>query len=169
MNSISIRSSIVYSSIILNLLLVIGSNTMKKKHTPTQECPFCDYPSDKILFQTENVVVFNDRTPKASVHYLICPKEHIISIKTLTQKDIPVLVEMKQVADQLIKEKFSGQEGIVLGFHSPPFYSVKHLHLHLLVPPFRPKFKKHSYTSHFGGIWFKDFSVVLNELYNSVV
>ncbi|KAM9944786.1 hypothetical protein ACTFIT_009514 [Dictyostelium discoideum] len=167
MNSISIRSAAVYSSLILNLLLIVGSNTMKKKPT-TQGCPFCDYPNDKIIFQTENVIVFNDRTPKATVHYLICPREHIVSIKTLTQKDIPVLVEMKQVADQLIAEKFPGQSGIVLGFHSPPFYSVKHLHLHLLVPPFTPKFKKHSYAPHFGGLWFKDVNTVINELYNSV-
>ncbi|KAN0050196.1 hypothetical protein ACTA71_003302 [Dictyostelium dimigraforme] len=163
----NLRSTVVYSSIILNLLLIVGSNTMKKKPTPP-ECPFCDYPADKIIFQTENVVVFNDRTPKASVHYLICPKEHIISIKTLSQKDIPVLVEMKQVADQLIAEKFQKQTGIVLGFHSPPFYSVKHLHLHLLVPPFTPKYKKHSYTSHFGGLWFKDVNSVINDLYNPV-
>ncbi|EGC30974.1 hypothetical protein DICPUDRAFT_40671, partial [Dictyostelium purpureum] len=164
LGKMSMIKAVVYSSFIFNFLLIIGSNSKKKQGSA---CPFCCYPTENIIFQNDNIKVFNDRTPKATVHYLVCPKIHIESIKTLEPSDLPVLIEMKNVANQIVAEKFPNQK-YRLGFHVPPFYSVKHLHLHLLVEPFY-KFKKSKYTPYFGGLWYKDIDTVINELHDKAV
>ena len=50
----------------------------------SEECIFCkiirgDFNTE-FVYETENTVVFKDINPKAPIHLLVCPKEHIPSL-----------------------------------------------------------------------------------------
>ncbi|EGG19559.1 hypothetical protein DFA_00137 [Cavenderia fasciculata] len=133
-------------------------------------CVFCQIIQEdkKAVYQDEELFIFSDRTPKASTHLLVIPKRHIKSVKTLTVDDLPILVKMKQVAIEYANREHYGKK-YHLGYHIPPFYSIPHLHMHLLVEPFTPARKRISYTPHLGGLWFKDVDTIINSLADQVV
>lgn len=84
----------------------------------------------EFVYETENTVVFNDINPKAPVHMLVCPKEHIPSLNELedknlmaellqTVKDVTKKVGLKAYKTQINTGKEAGQE-------------VFHLHIHVM-------------------------------------
>lgn len=114
--------------------------------------------------ESDTLYAFADRTGKADFHALIIPKVRIPSIYSLyptdnedsttltkTQQqqksrfdeyekyknDVDLLLDMKEMAKTILKENQPdafAQEDYVLCFHIPPFYSVDHLHLHVMAP-----------------------------------
>lgn len=68
------------------------------------------------------------------MHLLVCPKKHIKNFKFLKKEDLPMLRELAAEANSL-GEKYSQGSKFRVGFHKPPFYSIKHLHLHVCVEP----------------------------------
>ncbi|KAF2076493.1 hypothetical protein CYY_002233 [Polysphondylium violaceum] len=140
----SIQSTLFFSSILLMWIFKPTNNRIED----VKQCPFCQVPDEKII-------------------YSITPKHHIRNIKTLTVDDIPTLLEMERVANELIERDFKNQT-VRLGFHVPPFYSIDHLHLHFLVEPFKP-WKRIKYQPYLNSLWYKDFSRVLNDLQQQAV
>lgn len=102
------------------------------------DCIFCDlYATQKedILIETNLTFSFHDiKKGSAKEHLLVCSKECIKNVNYLTPSHLLLLKEMKEVAEKLV-EKLAPGSTYRLGFHRPPFYSVKHLHLHVLVEP----------------------------------
>lgn len=100
----------------------------------SEECIFCkiirgDFNTE-FVYETENTVVFKDINPKAPVHLLVCPKEHIPSLNELedknlmaellqTVKDVTKKIGLKSYRTQINTGKEAGQE-------------VFHLHIHIL-------------------------------------
>ncbi len=100
----------------------------------SEDCIFCkiirgDFGTE-FVHETENTVVFNDINPKAPVHMLVCPKEHIASLNELedpklmaellqTVKDVTKKVGLKAYKTQINTGKEAGQE-------------VFHLHIHVM-------------------------------------
>ncbi|CAH8839348.1 unnamed protein product [Trichobilharzia szidati] len=130
------------------------------------DCVFCSIASGKtdqpILSETDNVVIFNDRSPKARYHFQCVPKMHIRDPKKLTHKDIPLVREMVNCGQQLVTSQLHlNPEDFLFGFHWPPFNSVHHLHLHILGPKRFMKFNP-MFSSRFK--IFRDVERVLNEL-----
>ena len=87
----------------------------------SEDCIFC---------KIRNTVVFNDINPKAPIHMLVCPKQHITSLNELedknlmaellqTVKDVTKKVGLKSYKTQINTGKEAGQE-------------VFHLHIHIL-------------------------------------
>ncbi len=102
------------------------------------ECVFCNIAnkslSSEILFENDRVLVIRDILPKAPVHLLILPKEHIVSISHLKDEQAPLLGEMIVIARQM-GEKFGVSEtGYKLMFNvgRDGGQVIPHLHLHLL-------------------------------------
>ena len=101
-------------------------------------CIYCEIvngeKADKILYQNEHVVVFEDIHPQAPVHLLIVPKTHIRSINDLTAADSTTVSEMIMAAKQMAREHGVATSGYKL------FYNVErgggqlifHLHMHLI-------------------------------------
>lgn len=107
-----------------------------------------------ILTESTNLLMFQDNKPRAPLHGLIIPKYHIDSVLLLTKNDLPILHEMKNMANEIVNKYIISsstpsssitttqqQEEVVkrncnsrMVFHIPPFISVKHLHLHVLAP-----------------------------------
>jgi len=101
-------------------------------------CIFCQIiageTATEFIYQDEQVVVFKDINPKAPVHVLVMPKEHINSLNELgpehNQLAGTLLTTIVKVAQQLgIKESGyktiinTGREGGQL---------IDHLHIHVL-------------------------------------
>ncbi|KAJ3292722.1 hypothetical protein HDU79_001116 [Rhizoclosmatium sp. JEL0117] len=66
-------------------------------------CIFCgiaDNPKEQSrkVYEDERFVAFHDINPSAKVHLLIVPKEHIGSVMNLSYDHIPMLFEMKAMA-----------------------------------------------------------------------
>jgi len=91
----------------------------------------------RILDETEHAISFLDIHPKAPLHGLVIPKKLIGSVFDLTSDDLPLLYEMKAIAESVLRhyDLDAFRKGNYrLCFHIPPYNSVDHLHLHILAP-----------------------------------
>jgi diadenosine tetraphosphate (Ap4A) HIT family hydrolase len=90
------------------------------------------------LDESNTLYAFQDIYPVAPLHRLVIPKKRIKSVYSLTPNDLPMLYEMKEMAHNIIQTYTSVSvdepNTFRLVFHIPPFYSVDHLHLHVLAP-----------------------------------
>ena len=100
-----------------------------------KNCTFCKIISQEIptqfVHKDEDFFVFKDIYPKAPVHLLIVPREHIKSFLDLSDNHFSILTKMIKVIQALVKEqKLEGGYRIMIngGRHQ----EVEHLHLHLL-------------------------------------
>ncbi len=100
------------------------------------DCIFCkvinkEIPSD-ILHEDEDVIAFNDIDPKAPIHILIIPKEHISTFNDIT--DYNIIVKISKVIQKLVKDKNIDEQGyrVVVNCNQDGGQSVSHLHYHLL-------------------------------------
>ncbi|KAI5474954.1 hypothetical protein MNV49_002171 [Pseudohyphozyma bogoriensis] len=120
----------------------------------------------KILYEDDKYVCFWDRSPGSKVHLLAVPKVHVESVKTLTRDHLGLVRELAEVGTKVLEDECGVDPAHQrLGFHIPPyvlvpsssgrppvslnlahhnnpsfcsFYSIKHLHLHLLSLPLAP-------------------------------
>jgi len=100
-------------------------------------CIFCkiikgEIPSEKV-HDDDICIAFKDIHPKAPVHLLIVPKEHIEKVSDLVEGKHDHLVgHMVNVANKLAKKE--GVEGYKLQFNvgEKAGQEVMHIHLHLI-------------------------------------
>ncbi len=101
------------------------------------DCLFCkiingDIPSDKV-YEDDRVFVFRDINPKAKVHLLMVPREHVESLNELTPAHDALMTHMLRLLPQLAHE-----QGLETGFRTiintgkGGGQEVFHLHIHLL-------------------------------------
>jgi len=97
-------------------------------------CIFCkiakkEVPS-KIVYEDKKVIVFKDINPKARVHFLIVPKQHIGSIKSKGSEKIvkDLIITAKKIAKT---KKISGYK-LVFNVGKEGGQLIDHLHLHFL-------------------------------------
>ncbi len=102
------------------------------------ECIFCKIIEKKIpadiVFEDEKIIVFKDIKPKAPVHLLILPKEHIVSVNEVEEKDKDILGNLLLVAKEIAKEVGVNGLGYKLAINvgEGAGQEVPHLHIHLL-------------------------------------
>lgn len=100
-------------------------------------CLFCkiaagDIPSDRV-YQDDQVIVFKDIHPKAKVHLLAMPRQHIESLEELRPDHDALMAHMLRLLPRIARE-----QGLTAGFRtiintgSGGGQEVMHLHLHLL-------------------------------------
>ena len=106
--------------------------------TIMDNCLFCriiekSIPT-KIVYESENIVAFNDISPQAPIHILIIPKEHIDTINNIDNNHKELLGEMLLVAKKLAKDNNIADDGYRLIFNrnNNGGQAVYHIHLHLL-------------------------------------
>ncbi len=102
------------------------------------DCLFCKIRdgeiSGDIVFESDNVLAFNDVNPQAPVHVLIIPKKHISTINDLDDVDAAVMGELFNAAKDIAKQKGVSEEGyrLVTNCNAGAGQSVFHIHMHLL-------------------------------------
>jgi|SRR5580698_3101096 histidine triad (HIT) family protein len=100
-------------------------------------CLFCRIVAGEIpstpVYQDEQSYAFADISPKAPVHILIIPRQHIASMADAAEGERNLLGHLHWVAAQIARSK-----GLVNGYRvvvntgSDGGQTVDHLHLHLL-------------------------------------
>ena len=101
------------------------------------DCLFCrigakQIPS-KIVYEDPKLFAFEDISPQAPTHILICPRKHFESLTDAGAEDQAVLGKLQLVAAQLARErKLLEGYRTVLNNGGGAGQSVFHLHLHLL-------------------------------------
>ena len=101
------------------------------------DCLFCKIGENKIpskiVYQDDEIFAFEDISPQAPTHILICPRRHFASLNDAVASDQSVLGKLQLVAAQLARErKLLEGYRTVLNNGSGAGQSVFHLHLHLL-------------------------------------
>ncbi len=101
------------------------------------DCLFCgivagEIPAD-IVFEDEQVMVFRDLYPKADVHLLLIPREHIASLDDLDSSHDALIAHMVRLLPGL-----ASAQGLDNGYRtivntgSDGGQEIFHLHFHLL-------------------------------------
>lgn len=90
-----------------------------------ENCVFCKIAEKS----TEEVVVFPSIDPKASLHLIIIPKEHIENLEDLPDS---LLLKIRDEAMKIVKEKNLAEKGYRLVTNGGAAKQVAHLHFHLL-------------------------------------
>lgn len=86
------------------------------------------------MFENGDLIVIRDILPKAPIHLLVIPKNHIVSVHSLQEKDKALVGEMVMVAKEMAEKFGVGETGYKLIFNvgRDGGMVVPHLHLHLL-------------------------------------
>jgi histidine triad (HIT) family protein len=99
-------------------------------------CLFCkiinkEIPSS-LVYEDDKVLAFNDISPKAPVHILVIPKQHVTSVSEL--EDISVVSDLFAAMKKIAKDKGIEESGyrIVVNHGADAGQAVPHLHFHLL-------------------------------------
>ena len=102
------------------------------------DCLFCNMASGKIpvdkLHDDDLCFAIRDINPRAPTHLLIVPREHIPTVRDLTEDHGALLARMVTVGNKLAEE-----EGISARGYRPTFncgdeggQTIYHIHLHVL-------------------------------------
>lgn len=103
-----------------------------------ETCIFCKIATglipSELLFETKNVVAFNDISPTAPVHVLIVTKAHVTSVHDLGSGHAETWLEILEVAQAVASNTDVAESGYRLVTNSGPDsgQEVPHLHVHLV-------------------------------------
>ncbi|MDD3883743.1 MAG: histidine triad nucleotide-binding protein [Gallionella sp.] len=110
----------------------------------SENCIFCkiargEIPSRKV-YEDENVYAFHDINPVAPVHFMLIPKQHLVSLVEADESHAALLGKMLLLAPKLARE-----QGLENGFRTVinsgkgGGQEVFHLHIHIIgggiIPP----------------------------------
>jgi len=99
------------------------------------DCPFCQIAQGEmdteIVHEEDAVVAFEDLDPKAPVHVLVIPREHITAVTDVPPETLKQLMD----ATQTVAEKQGVAESgyaIRINNGEDAGQEVEHLHVHVL-------------------------------------
>lgn len=101
------------------------------------DCIFCkivagEIPADTV-YEDDRVVVFRDINPKAAVHLLVIPREHIASLDELDAGHDALMAHMLRLLPRLAAEQGLDQGyRTIINTGKGGGQEVFHLHIHLL-------------------------------------
>lgn len=86
-----------------------------------------------ILYEDDQCLAFRDIAPQAPVHFLVIPKQPLVSLAESTHQQRDLLGHLLVVAAAVAKQEgLSGGYRVVTNIGSDGGQSVPHLHLHVL-------------------------------------
>ena len=106
------------------------------KNKEVNECIFCrilkkEIPADTIA-ETKNFIVVKDIAPKAPIHYLIIPTNHIRQISDITTENSSIIAEMICFINDLAKRKNITDFRLLINNGKKAGQEIFHLHIHML-------------------------------------
>jgi len=102
------------------------------------DCLFCkirdgEIPAD-IVFESDDVLAFNDVNPRAPIHIIIIPKKHIPTINDVEDDDELIMGKLFSAAKSIAEQKAVSDDGyrLVVNCNEKAGQTVFHIHMHLL-------------------------------------
>ena len=101
-------------------------------------CLFCRIVQKEIpasvVYEDDDLVVFNDINPQAPLHVLVVPKRHIATVNDLAHGDEALVGTLVRRAAAIATERGYAERGYrtVFNCNAEAGQTVFHLHLHLL-------------------------------------
>ena len=101
-------------------------------------CVFCKIAKGEIktelLADDKEVIAFRDIKPRAPVHIIIIPREHIERVSDLSEQNSEIVGKMVAVAARLARKEGVESSGyrLVMNCNRDAGQEVFHIHLHLL-------------------------------------
>ncbi len=105
---------------------------------PSANCLFCRIIAGEIpatlAHQDAHVVAFEDISPKAPVHVLVCPRKHLATLNDVAESDETALGHIVRVAARIAADRGVAERGyrLVANCQAGAGQSVFHVHFHLL-------------------------------------
>lgn len=103
-----------------------------------ENCLFCriikgEVPARKV-FEDDRLIVIEDISPVAPVHYLLIPKRHFVNSLDMHPEDNDLVGHVFQVAASIARDKGIAESGfrIVINNNAGAGQSVFHIHFHFL-------------------------------------
>ncbi|MFA5859860.1 MAG: histidine triad nucleotide-binding protein [Elusimicrobiota bacterium] len=103
------------------------------------KCIFCKIADKEIpagiVYEDNEIVVFNDVNPQAPVHMLVIPKKHIESLNVVDEyTDAGWILKIFEVIKKVVKEKKLENNGyrVVINCGKDAGQAVGHVHFHIL-------------------------------------
>jgi len=100
------------------------------------DCLFCkiinkELPAS-IVFENDDIIVFNDINPRKPIHWLVVPKVHIENLNELSDKVLAG--KLLTIINTLAKEHGFAEQGyrVLINTKGDGGQEVDHLHLHIL-------------------------------------
>ena len=110
----------------------------------SDNCLFCkiargEIPSRKI-FENDEVIAFHDINPVAPVHFMLVPKQHLVSLQEADDSHAALLGRMLVLAPKLALEQGLGNGfRTVINSGKGGGQEIFHLHIHVIgggnIPP----------------------------------
>jgi histidine triad (HIT) family protein len=102
-----------------------------------QDCIFCKIIAKQIpcksVYEDEQFIAFHDIHPKAPVHLLVVPKQHIPSLETAQVENGPLLADALLLLPRIAKENGLNQGfRTVINTGAGGGQEVFHIHFHIL-------------------------------------
>lgn len=102
------------------------------------DCIFCriakgELPCEEV-YRDEHVLAFRDIHPKAPVHTLVIPLEHVADLNALQEKDPVLGGRILAAAAEVARREGVGERGyrVIVNCGPEGGQEVGHLHLHVL-------------------------------------
>ena len=102
------------------------------------DCLFCNMAQGKMqvdkLYEDDLVFSIRDIHPRAPVHVMVIPKQHIPTASELTDEHGPLLGRLFAAAAQVARQEGLDEGGYRLAFNvgEDAGMTIAHLHLHML-------------------------------------
>jgi len=106
--------------------------------TELADCLFCGIVAKKIpatlVFDSDHCLAFRDISPKAPVHVLVIPKEHITNLMAVEDRHAMVLADMHRTVQKVALQEGVADKGFRLAVNNgkDSGQAVGHLHFHIL-------------------------------------
>lgn len=103
-----------------------------------EDCVFCKIADGRIpankVFETDDIVAFDDVNPAAPVHVLVIPKKHLPTLNDANESDLQLLGRLLLAAREAAARKKLGEAGYrtVINTLSGAGQAVFHVHMHVL-------------------------------------
>jgi histidine triad (HIT) family protein len=104
----------------------------------SSDCIFCkiikgESPAN-FIYKDEDMVVFHDTRPKAPIHVLIVPREHIESLNALEERHSAIISRMILKAREIARILGIADSGykVIINVGSGGGQIIFHLHIHLM-------------------------------------
>lgn len=101
----------------------------------SSKCIFCNLSAklpvkQKTFYEDDICFVIKDLHPQREIHYLIIPREHLVSVVATTPKDnIIIAYLLLEVLPKIVKKLKLND--YVITVNNGAFQEISHLHIHL--------------------------------------